>query len=237
MALSRNASVHFASSVFIAVEPAGVSDTSTPPVSDTPMLTAADVRLLVRSSYTFALHPSLALGALLDAYRTLGVKSYGAIEHAFIAYRSYVEESGARTLTLAARARDMLARYEHRLDTGLIAAAEESRAAGLALRDMSETTTRVLQRLNGAGRAFEDLSLSVLGKSAAALMALEPTLSPLQHMALATYRTVNTVFTSTSRALAVLLGPPPPIVYTSPAPVYIIAATSTSLQSAAPRNQ
>ena len=272
------------------------------------------------TAYELVMHPSRVARASADAYVTIGTRAYAAINASLAAYRSRIEESGARTLALAASARDTyllaLAPLPTRFVMGLgesvvvathaaiqadvaiayVPSAAAPVVSALVLRSFGEigragsalangVSERYLVLLEGAGRlgyagatemisfarrtgrtlaalprmlenaslgapsVKSDLVLGALGKTALALQDIaaaapalvlrslgEAGLSPLQHAALATYRTVNTAFTSTTRALAVLFGAgtPPTIVYTSSAPVYIIAATSSPAQPAAP---
>ena len=83
------------------------------PVSDAPMVTAADVRSFARAAYAFVTSPSRAADALVSAYTAVGEHAYAAIGASFAAYDALIEGSGAKTLALAATVRDALSMTPH----------------------------------------------------------------------------------------------------------------------------
>ncbi len=88
--------------------------------ANTPILTIADIQssaLALRSfseaGYAFFTTPSHIASALANAYAAVGSHSYAAIVASFIDYQSLIQQSGIKTLALAASARDALVTAPH----------------------------------------------------------------------------------------------------------------------------
>jgi hypothetical protein len=77
--------------------------------ANTPTLTLADEQSFLLSIYAFISTPSRIANALADAYTAVGSDSYASIVASFAEYQSFIEQSGIKTLALAASARDIFA--------------------------------------------------------------------------------------------------------------------------------
>ncbi len=76
--------------------------------TDAPVLAVENLQSAVYALYKNLSSPSLAARTLTQAYVAIGQSAYDAIGVSLSAYRAIAEESGARTLALAATTRDLI---------------------------------------------------------------------------------------------------------------------------------
>ncbi len=320
------------------------SEASEPAPRIAPLTSVAEAQASMASSFAVLTSPTQLTSALLRAYLATGTAAYGGITASLVAYRAFIERSGAAALALATVSRDALAAAPHLITAallgtghlaidashaaihadvvaayGLAAAAPASARVTVVLMGgvgdaLAGATARVpalataaylratavpatlapklaqavfgaeydaalrfvtltaiisdkyLAFVEAAGRAaytgadgtrslassfthmpgaIEDAYLGMIGKTALALgpiakapaaagLAPTQTLSVGEQVALSVYQTINAFFDSTSRSLASLFSPVPPLVIAPSGAPSVRPTISSSVSPALP---